>query len=163
MRLFIASPVRIINYDEIRERFAPLIEGKWVMRENLHLTWVFLGERPESELSQIMARLQEVEGLRDSVKLRGLGSFGRPAKILYASAKERSLYKKASQLRAAGFENHRFHPHVTLCRIKKVIKKEEFFEVLHAFEGVEIGEIESAIHLYRSILREEGAHYRILA
>jgi 2'-5' RNA ligase len=162
MRLFIASPVRIINYEEIRRRFTPLIEGRWVFEENLHLTWAFLGEYPESDLSQIAARLQAVKGLSASVKLRGLGSFGRPAKILYASAKERSLYKKASQLRAVGFENRRFHPHVTLCRIKKIIKKEKFFEALHAFEGVEIGEIESAIHLYQSILRKEGAHYRIL-
>ena len=44
MRLFIASPIILDDYASIQEDFKDIIEGKWVEEENLHLTWVFLGE-----------------------------------------------------------------------------------------------------------------------
>lgn len=162
MRLFIASPVRIVNYEEIRKEFAPLIEGKWVPEENLHLTWIFLGEQSDREVDAIGERLKQIAPLTQRVKLEGLGSFGRPPKILFAGAKDKRLYKKASQFKAAGFENDRFTPHVTLCRIKKVHEKKKFLEVLHAYRHREIGLIEEPIKLYESILSDKGAKYRIL-
>ena len=44
MRLFIASPIILDDYTSIKEDFKDIIEAKWVEEENLHLTWVFLGD-----------------------------------------------------------------------------------------------------------------------
>ncbi len=160
MRLFIASAVHLSHYEEIRETFSPLVEGRWVAEQNLHLTWIFLGERDDAE--EIRQQLRQVRPLSRQIVLRGLGSFGRPLKIFYAAVRDRSLWKKASQLHAAGFANERFRPHVTLCRVKKVLDAKRFREAVATYRNRKIGYIEKSIHLCESRLLPEGAAYRIV-
>ena len=79
MRLFIASPVILDDYPSIQKDFEGIIEGKWVEEQNLHLTWVFLGDRKEVETT--MDKLQEVSPLEERIEIKELGYFGRPPKI----------------------------------------------------------------------------------
>ena len=58
MRLFIASPVILSHYDVIKNDFEGIVEGKWVEEENLHLTWVFLGDVPNPQ--PVIEKLQGI-------------------------------------------------------------------------------------------------------
>jgi len=135
-----------------------VIEGKWVEEENLHLTWVFLGELPEADTT--VRRMEPLAPLPCPVEIRGLGTFGKPPRIFYAQSREKLLYQQAGKFRKAGFDLYRFTPHITLCRIKKIHNYKRFKEVKKEYEDKILGEIVPEITLYKSVLTKERAYYK---
>jgi len=135
-----------------------VIEGKWVEEENLHLTWVFLGERPSAE--ETIRQMAHLTPLSHSVSVRGVGTFGKPPRIFHAQSGEKSLYKQAAKFRKAGFDLYRFTPHITLCRIKKIHDYKRFKELKKSYKEKILGEIVPEITLYESVLTKERAYYK---
>ena len=161
MRLFIASPVILDDYESIKEDFDGIIEGKWVEEENLHLTWVFLGEGNDPE--PIMEKLRTIAPLETTVEMAALGYFGRPPRVFFAKAESKLLYDKAREFKEAGFDIYRFKPHITLCRIKRIHNYRAYKEMLKTYKEKRIGTLLPQIHLYKSSLTREGAHYTVLS
>jgi 2'-5' RNA ligase len=157
MRLFIGSPVILDDYASIQEDFKDIIEGKWVEEQNLHLTWVFLGDVKEER--SIIERLEGISPLEDQSRIKALGYFGRPPKIFFARSEEKVLYDKAREFRDAGFDLYRFKPHITLCRIKAIRDYKAYKEKLKSYKERSLGVILPDIHLYESSLSSMGAHY----
>ncbi len=157
MRLFIGSPVILDDYTSIKEDFKDIIEGKWVEEQNLHLTWVFLGE--VKEINPIIDKLEVLSPLEDQIGIRELGNFGRPPKIFFAQSKQKVLYDKARELRDADFDLYRFKPHITLCRIKTIHDYRAYKEKLKTYREKPLGVILPEISLYESTLSSKGAHY----
>jgi len=157
MRLFIASPVILDDYTQIRKDFESIVEGRWVTEKNLHLTWIFLGETKDSE--PIIKKLQTLRPLSDRVDIAALGYFGRPPRILYARADSSLLYDKAKEFREADFDLYRFKPHITLCRIKSIRNYRAYKEAVQHYREITLGTILPEIALYRSTLSSEGSDY----
>lgn len=157
MRLFIASPVILDDYASIQEDFKGIIEGKWVEEQNLHLTWVFLGEIQDEK--SIINKLQGVPPLENRIEIKELGYFGRPPRVFYARSEEKILYDKARTFKGACFDLYRFKPHMTLCRIKKIVDYKAYKEKLKSYRERSLGFILPEIHLYESTLSAQGAHY----
>lgn len=157
MRLFIASPIILDDYASIQEDFKDIIEGKWVEEENLHLTWVFLGEVKDDE--PIIDKLKEISPLERNIAIKELGYFGRPPKVFFAKSQEKELYAKAKEFRNAGFDLYRFKPHITLCRITTIHDYKAYKEKLKIYREKTLGLILSEIHLYESTLTSKGAEY----
>ncbi len=157
MRLFIASPVILDDYASIQENFKDVIEGTWVKEEELHLTWVFLGE--EEDESPIIDKLQDISPLESKVSIKELGYFGRPPRVFFSKAEDKDLYDKAKEFRNAGFDLYRFKPHITLCRIKAIHDYKAYKEKLKAYREKELGLILPKICLYESRLSSKGAEY----
>ena len=157
MRLFIASPVILDDYASIQENFKDVIEGTWVKEEELHLTWVFLGE--EEDESPIIDKLKDISPLESKVSIKELGYFGRPPRVFFSKAEDKDLYDKAKEFRNAGFDLYRFKPHITLCRIKAIHDYKAYKEKLKAYREKELGLILPKIHLYESTLTSKGAEY----
>ena len=157
MRLFIASPVILDDYASIQEDFKDVIEGTWVKEEELHLTWVFLGE--EEDESPIIDKLKDISPLESKVSIKELGYFGRPPRVFFSKAEDKDLYDKAKEFRNAGFDLYRFKPHITLCRIKAIHDYKAYKEKLKAYREKELGLILPKIHLYESTLTSKGAEY----
>ena len=160
MRLFIASPVELFAYKKIREDFKDIIEGKWVEEENLHLTWVFLGELPSPV--PVIEKLQQLTPLEKHFEIASLGYFGRPPRVFFAKAEEKLLYEKAASFREAGFDLYRFKPHITLCRIKQIRNYRAFKELKHYYKERILGKILPQITLYESQLSKSGPAYQAL-
>ncbi len=160
MRLFIASPAVLEDFTAVRERFSDSIKGKWVEEENLHLTWVFLGEVPDPKpFIEVFAALSP---LFDKVPVRGLGYFGRPPRLLYAGVRSRVLFDKLAAFEQTGLKIERFKPHITLCRIKKVADRNLFGSEVKRYKNRTLGYLLPEIALYESRLTEKGAVYRKL-
>ena len=157
MRLFIASPIILDDYASIKEDFKDIIEGKWVEEENLHLTWIFLGD-VEDEKS-IIDKLKEMSALERNVSIKELGYFGRPPRVFFTKAEEKDLYDKAKEFKNAGFDLYRFKPHITLCRIKKIHDYKAYKEKLKEYRKKVLGLILPEINLYESTLTSKGAEY----
>ncbi|MBT8347926.1 MAG: RNA 2',3'-cyclic phosphodiesterase [Sulfurovum sp.] len=157
MRLFIASPVILDDYASIQEDFKDIIEGKWAEEQNLHLTWVFLGN--VEEVKPVIEKLKEISPLERNLSIKELGYFGRPPRVFFAKSEEIELYDKAKEFRNAGFDLYRFKPHMTLCRIKAIHDYKAYKEKLKAYREKELGLILPEIHLYESTLTSKGSEY----
>lgn len=161
MRLFIASPVILDDYASVKEDFQDIIEGKWVEEENLHLTWLFLGDIRENK--PIIEKLRDISPLENNANISGLGYFGRPPKVLFAGSERKLLYDKATEFKEAGFDLYRFKPHITLCRIKTIHNYKIYKEKLKTYRKKQLGYILPEISLYKSTVTEKGAIYTKLS
>ena len=158
MRLFIASPIILDDYTSIKEDFKDIIDGKWVEEQNLHLTWVFLGDVKEEK--PIIDKLKEIFPLEHQTSIKELGYFGRPPKIFFARSEEKALYDKAKDFRDAGFDLYRFKPHITLCRIKTIHDYKAYKEKLKTYREKTLGIILPEISLYESKYTPKGVNYQ---
>ena len=157
MRLFIASPIILNDYASIKEDFKDIIEGKWVEEENLHLTWIFLGDMKNEK--SIIEKLKKISLLESEIGIEEMGYFGRPPRVLFAKAEEKILYNKAREFKEAGFDLYRFKPHITLCRIKTIHDYKDYKEKLKTYREKSLGLILPEINLYESTLTHKGAEY----
>ena len=157
MRLFIASPIKLNDYASIQEDFKDILEGNWVKDENLHLTWVFLGDIKYEK--SIIDKLKKISPLENEVGIEEMGYFGRPPRVLCAKAEEKLLYYKAREFKEAGFNLYRFKPHITLCRIKTIHDYKAYKEKLKSYREKALGLILPEVNLYESTLTSEGAKY----
>lgn len=157
MRLFIASPVILDDYASIQEDFKDIIEGKWVKEQNLHLTWVFLGDVEDEK--PIIDKLKEISPLKHNIGIKELGYFGRPPRVFFSKSEELKLYNKAKEFKNAGFDLYRFKAHITLCRIKAIHDYKAYKEKLKLYREKELGFILPKIQLYESTLTSKGAEY----
>lgn len=131
MRLFIALDLP----PDVRDRLAMVQGGlpgaRWVAPESLHLTLRFLGDTTPDQAEDLVVALSRVRAPAFDLSLQGLGVFGdrRRARMLWtgvdASSDLRHLHAKVEQAaQSAGFdaERRKFHPHVTIARLRDVPK-----------------------------------------
>ena len=160
-RLFLAVPARLERYGEIRRDFGTLIEGRWTPEAQLHATLCFFGERFDT--AELLGRLEKIDFTIDASGVASLGYFKR-SNILYAESENTSLlrlYKDVSnELELSS--SHRFTPHVTLMRIKKIVDRQTFFERLEHYRNQPLGRLQNRAALYSSELHRGGARYTLL-
>ncbi len=133
MRLFIG-----INFqDEIKEIInisintikSKTIRGRFVDKDNIHLTLVFIGECDEASLNRIKNVMDEISIDPFKIKLNDLGRFERKqGDIVWIGLEENStlsriVYQLEEVLRREGFtiEQRPYIPHVTLGRKVKFL------------------------------------------
>ena len=162
-----ASPLMAIQQQLVRDIGHPESSSKPspVSAENLHLTLLFLGNQPMSQipqLSQQAARVIENVAIRPfSIQLDRLGLFPK-AKVAWIAPSQppEPLLQLEAQLRRAvaalgiSVEERPYRPHVTLLR--KATK-------LHAGTVTPITLQARALHLYESRSTPDGVRYIQLA
>jgi len=147
MRLFIASPVNFILYNNIKNSLKPFINGKWVEGWNLHLTHHFIGEDDPEKYKF------ELKIPKEEITLTSLGILN--DRILYIKPSSDSIDAIYKQLKEKFNLKNNFHPHITLCRMKSFDKKlkekiKDFnFNLKIPFE----------VYLYSSKLTKKGPIY----
>lgn len=130
MRLFTAielpDDVRAKAWEFERALMTNYRYARWVARENLHLTLIFIGEIGPDRAEGVKEALSEVRGKPFTVSLEGLGSFPEKkpiARVLWIGVGEglEELIGLAEKVRRAlaplGIKDDKaFHPHLTLAR-----------------------------------------------
>ena len=173
MRAFIAIEVP----KKIREKINHFIEEqnkkelpiKWVRFENLHITLKFLGEIDDKKKKEITPVIKELTNKFSPFKvtLEGIGCFPNPRnpRVLWIGVNEGSeqlcLIAKDAEttLSRYGFkEEKRFHPHLTIGRIKKFCKVDDILENQIKSEPF----LADSITLFKSTLKPEGPIYEEL-
>lgn len=102
-------------------------KASWVSPDNWHLTWLFLGNTPTSDIPDMQERLaQAVDGIESpQLTLETLAFWpnNRNARLLVLASNknDRGILRVATQIRQA-FPEHAdpkpFRPHITLARLK---------------------------------------------
>lgn len=149
------------------------IQVKWVPIENYHITLKFLGSCQEDLVPDIVSSLNIIAGRVEpfSYFLSRTGVFPsikRP-RVLWVGVKQgieefsRLALETEKILQELGFtpENRKFHPHLTLARLKKPIAIDEFLESTAYKAWEEIENKVLSINLYQSILSPKGAVYQV--
>lgn len=127
IRLFVALDLP----ENVRDRVAGLCGGvpgvRWIDPQNLHLTLRFIGEVEEPLLPEIDTALSTVRSPAFGLALNGVDIFGdrRRARVLWVGARSSDVLislqsRTETALSRAGLvpEPRKFHPHVTLARLK---------------------------------------------
>jgi len=171
MRTFIAVEIpenqKKIIWDFIGEERKTNLPVKWVAFENLHITLKFLGEIDEKELTQILPTLSSISAKTKSFTLQ-LENFGcfpglRNPRILWIGVSQggSELISLAEDLESNfveyGFkkEDKKFHPHLTIGRIKTFCKVDDIINKTIKTDPFIINEF----ILFKSTLLSSGPVY----
>lgn len=171
-RLFVAVPLP----ETVTRRLAALAGGvpgaRWAPDRNMHVTLRFIGDVDGVEAADIAATLADVDGgAAFDLAIDGVDIFGgrRDARILYAGVAPREPLKRlrdkieaALQRQGLAAEERKFHPHVTLARLRGAPPDRigRFLEAngLLMSPPFQVGDFV----LYESIRGRDGAVYREL-
>jgi 2'-5' RNA ligase len=172
MRLFIAVEVpegikRILK--SVQEKLK--LDGRMTKTKEFHLTLKFLGEVPEQKLDDIKQSLGKISFDPFKARLSDIGAF--PTKnnprVVWAGLEPHQTINALQQqvddtMTNIGFEkDNRFHPHLTLSRIKFCNNRKEFADLL---DNIRIEQAEFDIKefkLIKSTLTPQGPVYDVLA
>jgi 2'-5' RNA ligase len=147
---------------------------KNVEPENIHITLKFMGSVPESQIEKIKKIVKE-QGIEPfDINLQGIGVFpkiNRPRTIWLGINKGATqitnIWKKLEkELTAIGVEpdRRRFHPHLTISRVRSGRNRDELINILQELRNVEVGDYEiNHISLKKSVLTPRGPIYTTLA
>ncbi len=100
---------------------------RWVPEENLHLTLRFVGDVDKHVATDLDEELAAIDSDAFALRLRGVGHFDRrgAARALWAGIETspelstlQSRIEKAAVRAGLEPERRKFHPHVTLARLK---------------------------------------------
>lgn len=122
MRVFVAADItdNVIINNIISAQ--SVIGGRNVKQENLHFTLQFLGEVDESSIPDIINKLQTIKFDGFDVTLHGIGTFGRPARLIWVGVTDHTPLQELSDGIGHTLEqksNKKFTPHLTISRLKK--------------------------------------------
>jgi 2'-5' RNA ligase len=148
-------------------------DATWVKPEQMHLTLKFLGEVADDKLDQITKIVDEVAAAHAafSIEIEKVGTFGRPAKVVWVGTGEKSSQLTAVQknledkLSEAGWpkEQREFSGHLTLCRIKSFKAARLVQDIAQQYADAHLGsQTVDALYVYKSQLTPDGPVYTLL-
>lgn len=169
MRLFIAFDTD----DEVKKELSAvqkkLRHSKLNLTKEFHLTLKFLGEVEEESLAEIKQRLKKVSFEKFEAQLSNIGVFPSEDYInvvwigLEPKEKITELQKKIEDSLEGLFpKDNRFHPHITLARVKFIEDKKQFKDNLKNIKVEKIKFSVAKFSLMKSTLTSEGPVYKVL-
>ena len=170
MRTFIAAEItNLVLLDSIKKLQLELeINAKPVSTNNIHFTFLFLGEISDEMSQKVQNSLSSIQFCPFVVNFLGVGAFPKPRfpRVVWVgtdkdSAKNLSdlAEKVKEKLSPLGFRSDKpFSPHVTIFRVKNKIGN--ITDKLTKFESVTLGTQQiSEIKFKKSVLTPEGPIY----
>lgn len=178
MRLFYAIDTPMEIKDKIKEVQIQLMDTnadvKWEPKEKFHITIKFLGDTDEKTFPHVENYLKELGDKFQAfiIKYKSLGCFPnykQPRVVWVGTEVESDVIFKIKDfldenLKRFGYkvEDRKFHPHITLGRIKSIRNIKNLISILENLkfetEPVKCGEI----ILMQSILKPTGSEYKVL-
>ncbi|MGH9702102.1 MAG: RNA 2',3'-cyclic phosphodiesterase [Candidatus Acidiferrales bacterium] len=178
MRIFVAidvpQDVRLALGDLIAKLEKTSRGARWVRPEGMHITLKFIGEAADDSVEKVKASLAGIHSPSPvQLNFRGTGFFpnDRHPRIFWAGMEASpNLAAIASEMErrlvplGIAAESRAFRPHLTLARFKSEDGLAQLRSNLDRVGQLEFGSSrESEFHLYRSVLKRDGAEYTRLA
>jgi 2'-5' RNA ligase len=167
MRLFIAFDVseEVKNYLSGLQKLLPE-DAKLNFVKEFHLTLKFLGDVDDSKVDHIKAMLSNADFTQFTAKTSELGVFPdeKVIRVVWVGLEPKdtiNAFQKEieSALIDMFSKDNRFHPHLTLARVKSVKDKKDFIEKLKKIPVKELEFSVSSFKLIKSELTPEGPVY----
>ncbi|MDD3013728.1 MAG: RNA 2',3'-cyclic phosphodiesterase [Candidatus Gastranaerophilales bacterium] len=147
---------------------------KWVEKENIHLTWKYIGDLENNKLDQVITNLHaaansinDITVILKKVVIWPNNKFPRQLVIIGddTNGNATKLYKDINlKLVNLGVkkEKRSFNPHITLARFRLKNKPSEPFNIPDGFKFDEVKFDISNINLIQSSLTPKGSIYNVL-
>jgi len=147
---------------------------KWEPKEKFHITLKFLGDIEETILIKITEELKHklTNFGSFSVEYKSLGTFPnlKQARVVWIAEqdKEKKVYGLnktiEGMLKNYNFkdESNRFHPHITLGRVKGICGIKEVIELMQQHEHESITDFASEVCIMKSTLTRSGSLFDII-
>ncbi len=170
MRLFIAFDVS----KEVEEHLADVQKkldanyAKLAFTNYFHLTLKFLGDVPEDKIPKITETLETVKAEKFSLTLDSLGFFNDEnyITVVWVGIKKNEIVNTFQEEVESAllhyFPRGKFHPHITLARVKYVLEKEKFVSLVKSVNVNQINFLVDKFVLYKSTLTRDGPAYEIV-
>jgi len=160
--------------DELRGFYGEKRRGvKWVDPGLIHLTLKFLGEINDLQVVEVCRVVAETaaEFREFSVKVEKVGSFGRPARVVWIGTEESDQLSSLqadldARLAEIGFspDEKKFVPHLTLCRVKDFAAGRRLGRIIEGYNDFFAGKIHvKSVCVYKSELTKTGPEYTLLS
>ena len=167
MRCFIALDISGQAKDEIEriQKQIPEFLGKLTERENLHLTFKFLGEISDEKFEEAKKNLKKIKFKSFDAKLGFLGVFSEDAvRIVWIWLENCDELQKEidEKLKDVFPKEKRFMSHLTIARVKNVEHKERFLKQLRNIRVNPITFKVRGFSLKQSTLTKDGPVYEDL-
>jgi RNA 2',3'-cyclic 3'-phosphodiesterase len=179
VRVFIAIPLPVdlkVKLVTLQQEFRPLpLEAAWVREAGFHLTLRFLGDVDSTKIAPIVSCMTATAQHSHpfSLSLAGVGVFPHESnpRVLWVGVQDRTGDLRHiqqgldAQLRQVGFppENRPFAPHLTLARLKRVLRRGDFLATLKVHRETVLGQLDvDRFELVESQLHPAGARYSIV-
>ena len=158
------KPVQTHLQSEIRK-------ASWTKSGNFHLTLKFLGDVDAEAVGAVSEAVQNIAATQSpfSIEFGGIGAFPSLARprviwvgVKHGAAVVSHLAKAVNlELKALGFPtDNRFHPHLTLGRLRSPINLQPLKSVLRKYDTIDEATVHvSEITVMRSQLHPNGAIY----
>ncbi len=170
-RVFIGIPVNHQFQQHVNLLLKPIKDSRqdirWVVEKNRHLTLAFLGNRPKTEVENLLGLFDETYkgGTHFQYRFSKLTRFPDSAgRIIALTGKPGvqldhlfQLTRQLLQKNGFEFERKTFRPHVTLGRIKRAKQVKTIID-----QPINITLDISKIRLFKSTLTESGSVYSAL-
>lgn len=168
MRCFIAIDIpNKVKTELIKiQKQVPEAKLRFIEKDNLHLTLVFLDELGDFQINSIKQRLKEINFKKFSANLGRVGIFPSESfvRVIWVSLEPSEILKKLHdeifiKIKDAGNFDKKFESHITLARVKFVKDKTEFIKKLNS---IKINPSEFKVNSFsikKSTLTEKGPVY----
>ncbi|MGC8812084.1 MAG: RNA 2',3'-cyclic phosphodiesterase [Candidatus Aenigmatarchaeota archaeon] len=168
--------IGILTPEEMNERIEQVIgeikklplKCKFVERRNLHVCLSFLGEVKENEVEAISRDLDSIalgqkafDVFIKGIKLIPNEKFLRVIALDIIDESKRIETLRKEIVKIIGGDSK--PPHITLCRVKNIEKRELVIKKLKEIESIEVGRMKiDKIQLIKSELSREGPAYSVV-
>ncbi|MBD3313297.1 RNA 2',3'-cyclic phosphodiesterase [Candidatus Woesearchaeota archaeon] len=169
MRLFIGFDASQEAEHELLNAQKKIENAKINLVKDFHLTLKFLGEVDDDKSGEIEERLRKISFGSFKAELGGIGVFPSEnhVKVIWIGLEPKDkiigLQRKIEEALQGMFpKDMRFHPHITLARVKTVEDKEAFKENLKNIRIERIRFKVDKFKLIKSALTPDGPVYEVL-
>jgi RNA 2',3'-cyclic 3'-phosphodiesterase len=147
---------------------------KWEPKDKFHITLKFLGDVEENLLKNLTEDLRyELNNFGQfELAYKNLGCFPnmKLPRVIWVGAEDNgkkifALNKTIeAKTKTYNFENesNRFHPHITLGRVKGTRGVEEVIELLQSMEFNSINDLAMEVQIIKSTLQKSGSVYNVI-
>ncbi len=147
-----------------------LFKGRFVKKDDLHLTLKFLGEISEEKVNEIKEKLKEVKFEKFECEVGKVGVFNNEKfiKVIWVELKSDKLLeleKKISEIFPELSFDKKFVPHITVARVVSVNNKEELIKAIKKIHFKNLKFEVNEFFLMKSELMKkkiEGSRYKII-
>lgn len=149
---------------------------RWAKQEGIHLTLKFLGDISQDQSLKVQSILKETSEKHNifSLSFKGIGTFPKGekrARVIWIGIEDNGpllnlqsdLEERLAKLNFPK-EERKFHPHLTLGRVKNNLSIGNAFSLLENHKNTVFGDMSvNKISLFRSTLKPSGAEYNIIS
>ena len=145
-----------------------LFKGKFVEKENLHLTLKFLGKITNEELEEIKKRLKEIKFEKFDCHVGKTGFFKNKShiKVIWVELISKNLKELQKKINKTTLDfltdNKKFNSHLTIARVKSIPDKSRLINEVKKIHFKKLGFEINEFVLMKSELFPEGPKYKII-